>query len=162
MKIKMKTKTILFSSMLICLFVIGFINPVYAADPPIMTVDFNNQYEVQNLPIKVVILFDWDDEAFFNQQLLWYVHLDWDIQKNVVAELYRESYSYLDAGAVGRPTSVTLTIPKEGLNENHTVYFEITYAYLRGGDTIVESPSKTYQVDILYEGEKAETTWRYL
>ena len=153
---KRKTKTILISSLLICLFMISFSLGTKAAAPPIMTVDYSNEIEVQNLPIRVSVNFDWDDEAFFNQQLLRYVYLDWDVQKNVVAGAYREEYSYLDPGAVARPTIVLLTIPRAGLDENHTVYFEITYEYLRGGDLTEVPPSKTYKVEIFLEGGIAE------
>lgn len=158
MVIKMKTKrktNLTISMAIIFLFAISLTTTVNAADPPIMSVDYSDKCEVQNLPISVSVLFAWDEEAFWNQQLLLSVDFDWDTQKDVVTGSNRMSYDYMDA-IEGRPDSVLFTIPKEGLNENHTVYFEITYEYLIAGKAVEVLPTTTYKIDILYEGAVAD------
>ena len=160
MKIKMKrkTKTILFSTMLICLFAISFsLGTKAAVDLIYDGVSYENQIEVQNLPIEVSVLFIWGTGA--SVQSLDYVHLDYDTQKDIVEGLYRVSYNPLDdiLNYDPRPEIVSLTIPEGNLDENDTVYFRIIYQWDKFGEkNIVEKPSRVHKVDILYQGEIAD------
>ncbi|MCG3255995.1 MAG: hypothetical protein KAU62_07915 [Candidatus Heimdallarchaeota archaeon] len=158
LKTKRKTKTILFSTMLICLFILSFsLGTKAAVDLIYDGVSYANQIEVQNLPIEVSVLFIWGTGA--SVQSLDYVHLDYDTQKDIVEGLYRVSYDPLDdiLNYDPRPEIVSLTIPEGNLDENDTVYFKIIYQWYKFGESnIIEKPSKVHKVDILYQGEEAD------
>ena len=155
---KRKTKTILFSTMLICLFILSFsLGTKAAVDLIYDGVSYANQIEVQNLPIEVSVLFIWGTGA--SVQSLDYVHLDYDTQKDIVEGLYRVSYDPLDdiLNYDPRPEIVSLTIPEGNLDENDTVYFKIIYQWDKfGKKNIIEKPSRVHKVDILYQGELAD------
>jgi len=149
-KMKRKNKTILFSTMLICLFILSFSLTTQAADPPVMTVTHDNFIEISDLPIKINVNFQWD--TGINAQALYAVHVDWDIDKTIVAGLYRVSYAYT-VGNEPRPILIVLTLPTTGMVENSTIYFKVSYSWKPYFSSLVEeTPSNIYSIDIRYEG----------
>ncbi|MCG3255971.1 MAG: hypothetical protein KAU62_07795 [Candidatus Heimdallarchaeota archaeon] len=155
MKTKRKTKTILFSSMLICLFMVSLTTQA-AAEPPRMSLVYEDRMETQELPIKVVVNFEWDTDSW---QKLSYVYLDWDNDKDITAGLYRVEKTFQIDYSAKRPTELALTIPAEGSKyENGSVYFKIIYCWNKCGSIIdnIEEPVEIHEVEIYYEGGIAD------
>lgn len=147
---KTKRKTILFSSILICLFIASL--TTQAAVDPIMTVDFEPEYYEKDLPIKVNVLFTW---ASGSAQRLEYVYLDYNVNSKVIDGSFRLTYDWDDVVANARPTKVTLGIPSLVARANDTVWFKISYVWhTLWGNDILEAPTEKYKIDILYEGQK--------
>lgn len=119
---KRKTKTILFSSILICLFVISFSLTTQAAADPTMTVDFNSSYTLEDFPIKIDVNFVWDEG--FNRQKLVSVHVYYSINKLQVGKDTYVSYEriYTDPN---RPEVMTFIIPSEDLVSRDNLRFKV-------------------------------------
>ena len=165
MKTKRKTKTILFSSMLICLFIASLTTQA-AADPPRMSLVYEDRMETQELPIGVVVNFEWDTDSW---QLLSYVYLDWDIDKDIIAGQYRVKKTFGTDYSAKRPTELVLTIPAEGSKyENGSVYFKIIYCWNKCGSIIdnIEEPVEIHEIKIYSEGgivaEEEDQTTLYI
>ncbi len=157
LKTKRKTKIALLSIVFMCLFIISFGTSIKAADP--MTyegVDYSSKIEVQDLPIKIGVKFQWYPGV--STQRLDYVWVDYDIKKDIIREEYRLECVCLLEGS--RPTTVHFTIPSGNFKAGDTVYFKISYQWDKSGsqNMLVEIDT-TYSVEIYEEGgieEEAE------
>jgi len=154
LKMKRKTKTILLSSILICLFVVSFSSTVSAADDPTMSVDFESEYYESDLPIRVNVLFAWAPNA---AQRLESVYLDYNINSKVITDEWRIEYEGFSVNGIKRPIKVTLEIPELGIRENDTVWFKVSYIWhtIYGDDQLV-APTTKHRIDVLPDGEKKE------
>ena len=159
-KIKRKTKTILFSTMLICLIILSFSLTTQAAADPTMTVDFNSSYTPECFPIKIDVNFVWDYDSI-NRQKLRSIFIYYTINKLLINEetcLDEETYlsyerKYTD---VPRPAVMTFTIPSAGLVPGDNLRFKVEVIWINY--VLKESPlsSGPHLIRILDEAGKGE------
>ena len=144
-KRKRKTKTVLFSTMLICLFILSFGLNVKAADDPIMTVVHVRNYTPADYPINVHVNFEWG--TGINRQLLTRVDLYYSVNKAIIGEDRVVSYVYSIFVDFKRPLTVIMEIPSSALVAGDVIRFKVDATYIKQGDEKTLSSAK-YSIKI--------------